>query len=345
MRTSCTSPRPWRPSRLGAALARVLLAAVAWQLGPCAVLAATPTQATFIEVLFGDLPPSPGDDANGDGALTVADLLLLPPGDSTTPTPGPTRTVTTTPPPGATATLPASPTATRTATPSPTHTDTPAPTATATLTATPAPPPPPPNRDARGLAVRRHDFRPPAARGGRPTRVSRHRPQREKDDGNDDRSQLGTRREIRHRRQGDERQPGAQARDAILHRHGQRTLLHRRHLPAEWYRRLADVRAGAVAPGDASDRRPDTVQQQPLRCATDQRRGQGRVRRPHGHVHAGVRAPERHGSRRHVYAGRAFHRHHQPERRRRDQRSGPRPRGRGRSASCPPSVARRRGWS
>jgi hypothetical protein len=139
MRTSFTSPRPWRPSRLGASLARGLLAAVAWQLGPCAVLAATPTQATFIEVLFGDLPPSPGDDANGDGALTVADLLLLPPGDSTTPTPRATGTVTATPPPGATATLPASPTATRTAPPSPTHTDTPAPTATATLTNTPAP--------------------------------------------------------------------------------------------------------------------------------------------------------------------------------------------------------------
>lgn len=38
---------------------------------------AASNQDTFIQVLFGDLPDSEGVDANQDGALTVADVLLL----------------------------------------------------------------------------------------------------------------------------------------------------------------------------------------------------------------------------------------------------------------------------
>jgi len=142
MRWIRTPKRSWRPFRSGVSPLGMLLAAVAWSVGPGAApptLAAMPTQDTFIQVLFGDLPASDEFDANGDGTLTVADLLLLPPTDNGTPTPGPTRTATATPAPAATATRPASATPTGTATPSPTQTDTPAPTPTATHTATPLP--------------------------------------------------------------------------------------------------------------------------------------------------------------------------------------------------------------
>ena len=43
------------------------------------VLAVASSQDTFTQVLFGDLPNSDGVDANLDGALTVADILLLGP--------------------------------------------------------------------------------------------------------------------------------------------------------------------------------------------------------------------------------------------------------------------------
>lgn len=39
------------------------------------VRAATPSADTLIQVLFGDLPDTDGMDANGDGALTIADVL------------------------------------------------------------------------------------------------------------------------------------------------------------------------------------------------------------------------------------------------------------------------------
>ncbi len=40
---------------------------------------APPNQGTLIQTLFGDLPHVDGVDANGDGAVTVADIFLLPP--------------------------------------------------------------------------------------------------------------------------------------------------------------------------------------------------------------------------------------------------------------------------
>jgi hypothetical protein len=43
------------------------------------ILAATPTADTLIQVLFGDLPTSGGYDANGDGAITVADVVVAVP--------------------------------------------------------------------------------------------------------------------------------------------------------------------------------------------------------------------------------------------------------------------------
>ncbi|MEI4920926.1 hypothetical protein Q8G81_35815, partial [Klebsiella pneumoniae] len=69
----------------------------------------TAQQDALIQTLFGDLPPSADLDANHDGALTVADILLLGPENPSTPTP----TVT------ATETVP--PTETFTPTPSPTQ--------------------------------------------------------------------------------------------------------------------------------------------------------------------------------------------------------------------------------
>jgi hypothetical protein len=42
------------------------------------VRAAVPSMDTLIQVLFGDLPDTDGVDANGDGALTIADVLPLP---------------------------------------------------------------------------------------------------------------------------------------------------------------------------------------------------------------------------------------------------------------------------
>lgn len=93
------------------------------------VWAATATQETMIEVLFGDAPETDGTDANGDGALTVADVLLLSP--EPPPTPTTTATATSTPLPSFT------PTVTPTPTPSPTPSDTPTVTPTATVSLTP----------------------------------------------------------------------------------------------------------------------------------------------------------------------------------------------------------------
>ena len=72
-------------------------------------LAQTVQQDALIQALFGELPPSEDLDANHDGALTVADILLLGPQIPSTPTPTPTPTVTPTE------------TATFTPTPSPTE--------------------------------------------------------------------------------------------------------------------------------------------------------------------------------------------------------------------------------
>lgn len=73
--------------------------------------AQAPRQEALIQTLFGGLPPDDALDANGDGALTVADILLLGPESQFTPTP----TVTPTP------TETAIPTETFTPTPSPTQ--------------------------------------------------------------------------------------------------------------------------------------------------------------------------------------------------------------------------------
>lgn len=77
--------------------------------------AQTPRQDALIQTLFGELPPDNALDANGDGALTVADILLLGPESQFTPTPTPTSTPTPTP------TETAIPTETFTPTPSPTQ--------------------------------------------------------------------------------------------------------------------------------------------------------------------------------------------------------------------------------
>jgi hypothetical protein len=68
-------------------------------------LATAPSREALIPVLFGE--PDPGGlDANGDGALTVADIILLGPD----PVPTQTSTPTTTPTPTTTATATSSPT-------------------------------------------------------------------------------------------------------------------------------------------------------------------------------------------------------------------------------------------
>jgi hypothetical protein len=54
------------------------------------ILAATTGVDTLIQVLFGDLPASDGVDANGDGAMTVADIVVLAAPVAPTPTPTPT---------------------------------------------------------------------------------------------------------------------------------------------------------------------------------------------------------------------------------------------------------------
>lgn len=77
-------------------------------------LAAPPSPETFIQILFGDLPDTDGADANGDGAPTVADILLIESGVSPTGTPTPTAT------PTLTATLTSIPSETPTKTPTPT---------------------------------------------------------------------------------------------------------------------------------------------------------------------------------------------------------------------------------
>ncbi|MBI4515375.1 MAG: hypothetical protein HY699_06115 [Deltaproteobacteria bacterium] len=94
-----------------------------------------PSRETLIPVLFG--APDPGGlDMNGDGLLSVADILLLG-RDDITPVPTRTPTVTAT----ATATPTASPTPSETPTPTatPTATETPTETATPTATQTPTP--------------------------------------------------------------------------------------------------------------------------------------------------------------------------------------------------------------
>src|SRR5438552_467264 len=102
-----TGTGPWRSCGIVAwpAAALLVLAVGASGLRPAPVVAQTLRSDTLIGVLFADLPPSDGLDANGDGALTVADLLLvdLPPRPTTTPTetpsvtPTPTETSTPTP--------------------------------------------------------------------------------------------------------------------------------------------------------------------------------------------------------------------------------------------------------
>jgi hypothetical protein len=90
----------WPPGVLLALLALPYLLAPAR-----ATLATTPSRGALIPVLFGE--PDPGGlDANGDGVLTVADIILLGP-DST---PTPTSTPTSTPSPTLTVTATASPT-------------------------------------------------------------------------------------------------------------------------------------------------------------------------------------------------------------------------------------------
>jgi hypothetical protein len=63
---------------LACALLVLLAGTVALAFGR-SVLASTPTADTLIQVLFGDLPASEGSDANGDGAITVADVVLAVP--------------------------------------------------------------------------------------------------------------------------------------------------------------------------------------------------------------------------------------------------------------------------
>jgi hypothetical protein len=85
-----------RPHRIIAVLVCALLAPLC---APSAqpALAQTVQQEALIQVLFGELPPREDLDANHDGALTVADILLL--GPQPLPTPTPTATFTPTPSP------------------------------------------------------------------------------------------------------------------------------------------------------------------------------------------------------------------------------------------------------
>lgn len=67
------------PSRSWNARCRHLLGLMLPLLVGLCALAATPNQEALIQVLFGDQPGMAGLDANHDGALTVADILLLGP--------------------------------------------------------------------------------------------------------------------------------------------------------------------------------------------------------------------------------------------------------------------------
>jgi hypothetical protein len=87
-----------------------LVAVLPFQFSVRIAAAQTLRQDALIQTLFGELPPDINAlDANGDGALTVADILLLGPESQFTPTPTPTPTET------------ATPTETFTPTPSPTQ--------------------------------------------------------------------------------------------------------------------------------------------------------------------------------------------------------------------------------
>jgi hypothetical protein len=110
MRWICIPCCSRAPRRSQSWPARVLLALLALPYllePPRPTLAATPSREALIPVLFGE--PDPGGlDANGDGVLTVADIILLGP-DSI---PTPTSTPTSTPSPTVTATATVSPTPT-----------------------------------------------------------------------------------------------------------------------------------------------------------------------------------------------------------------------------------------
>ncbi|MBI1815362.1 MAG: hypothetical protein HYR72_10320 [Deltaproteobacteria bacterium] len=132
MRSIRTLSWPRRPRRIVASRwFLALLACICAAVLAGAALAATVGQETLIDVIFGSQPDPGGLDANGDGVLTVADVLLLPreipPTPADTPTSTATRTITSTP----------SPTETPTPTPTVTLSPTPSPTATETPTATP----------------------------------------------------------------------------------------------------------------------------------------------------------------------------------------------------------------
>lgn len=73
-------------------LCGVLLALLAWPCVRTFGTTVTPAQEELVQVLFGDLADPGGLDANGDGALTVADILLLGPAITPTPTPTPSPT-------------------------------------------------------------------------------------------------------------------------------------------------------------------------------------------------------------------------------------------------------------
>jgi hypothetical protein len=88
--------RPKWPSKgqwLACALLVLLGGAAALAFGRSVLVAATSLD-TLIQVLFGGLPVSQGVDANRDGALTVADVVVLAVPATPTPTPNPTLTPT-----------------------------------------------------------------------------------------------------------------------------------------------------------------------------------------------------------------------------------------------------------
>lgn len=77
MRWIRTPTRPCRPRSIVAWPAYALLALLAYPYAPRPALAATPSQETLIQALFGDSPATESLDANGDGAVTVADIVGL----------------------------------------------------------------------------------------------------------------------------------------------------------------------------------------------------------------------------------------------------------------------------
>ena len=91
---SRTRTQPRRPHRIIAWLVCAMLAPLAGASSARPALAQTVQQDALIQVLFGELPPTEELDANHDGALTVADILLLGPQTPPTPTPTPTPTAT-----------------------------------------------------------------------------------------------------------------------------------------------------------------------------------------------------------------------------------------------------------